>query len=410
MTTVLLPTPRLPEPCHELLVFDLRPERATATVEIVVPVYNEQTGLLASIERLHEYLSTRFPLTWLITIADNASTDDTWRLACRLARDLDGVRAVHLDQKGRGRALRTVWRASASPVVAYMDVDLSTDLDALLPLVAPLVSGHSDLAIGSRLAPSARVTRGPKREAISRSYNLLLRATLQVGFSDAQCGFKAARRDAVQALLPMVEDNGWFFDTELLVLGERNGLRIHEVPVDWIDDPDSRVDVVKTARGDLEGIWRMARRFARGEGIIERPLHTELGREVSRAEQLARFGSIGIVSTVVFGVLFLLLAAPLGIVIADVVALALCTFANVAANRRLTFFLAGRSERFRHHVRGLVVGLLPLALNLAVVSVLTIAGVASTFGMLAGLTLVNAAAGVARFSLLDRWVFDRRAR
>src|SRR5438552_18282854 len=164
-------------------------------VDIVVPVYNEATSLEPSIRRLHDYLMTRFPLPWTVTIADNASTDDTWAISRRLTDELTGVQSIHLDTKGRGRALRTAWSASDAAVVAYMDVDLSTDLDALLPLVAPLVSGHSDVAIGTRLAPYAHVVRGPKREAISRTYNLLLKATLRAGFSDAQCGFKAMRRD-----------------------------------------------------------------------------------------------------------------------------------------------------------------------------------------------------------------------
>ena len=224
-----------------------------------MPVYNEADDLRPSIERLHGYLSEQFPLSWRVTIADNASTDRTWAIACDLACELKGVRAVHLDRKGRGRALREVWSASTAAVVAYMDVDLSTDLDALLPLVAPLVSGHSDVAIGTRLASGARVVRGPKREVISRTYNLLLKATMRSGFSDAQCGFKAVRADVARELLPMVEDQEWFFDTELLLLAEHNGLRIHEVPVDWVDDADSRVDVVGTAAADLRGIWRMAR-------------------------------------------------------------------------------------------------------------------------------------------------------
>ncbi len=209
-------------------------------MDVVIPVYNEQAVLPESIARLHDYLSTNFPFTWRVTIADNASTDATWAVACQLAQDLPGVRALHLDAKGRGRALRAAWSGSDAVVVAYMDVDLSTDLDALLPLVAPLVSGHSDVAIGTRLASTAQVSRGPRREAVSRAYNLILRAALHAGFSDAQCGFKAARTDVAKALLPMVDDEGWFFDTELLVLAEHNGLRIHEVPVDWVDDPDSR--------------------------------------------------------------------------------------------------------------------------------------------------------------------------
>jgi glycosyltransferase involved in cell wall biosynthesis len=231
---------------------------AAPDVEIVIPVYNEEDDLAPSVVRLHQHLAS-FPFSWRITIADNASTDATWRIASALAGSVAGVRAVHLAEKGRGRALRAVWEASDAAVVAYMDVDLSTDLNALLPLVAPLLSGHSDVAIGSRLAHGSRVTRGTRREVISRSYNLILHLTLRARFSDAQCGFKAVRSDCARGLLPLVEDTGWFFDTELLVLAERAGLRIHEVPVDWIDDPDSRVDIVSTALADLRGIARLKR-------------------------------------------------------------------------------------------------------------------------------------------------------
>ena len=227
-------------------------------VEIVVPVRNEERELSGNVTRLVDYLRASFPYGWLVTIADNGSTDATWRHAQDLAAAHPGlVRAVHLDLPGRGRALHLVWSASDADVVAYMDVDLSTDLRALPPLVAPLLSGHSDVAIGSRLARSARVTRGVKREFISRCYNLLLRLILRVGFSDAQCGFKAVRSDAARALLPLVADRSWFFDTELLVLAERAGLRIHEVPVDWTDSADSRVNILPTALGDLRGIWRL---------------------------------------------------------------------------------------------------------------------------------------------------------
>jgi glycosyltransferase involved in cell wall biosynthesis len=232
-------------------------------VDIVVPVYNEEADLEGSVGRLRAYLDDRFPFASVITIADNASTDATWTLACCLAGSLPGVRAIHLDAKGRGRALRQAWLASEAPIVAYTDVDLSTDLDALLPLVAPLLSGHSQVSIGSRLARGARVTRGPKREFISRSYNLILRTVLRVGFRDAQCGFKALRADVARRLLPEVRDQAWFFDTELLVLAERAGMRVHEVPVDWVDDPDSRVAIASTALEDLRGVWRLLRSASR---------------------------------------------------------------------------------------------------------------------------------------------------
>src|SRR3954453_669978 len=173
---------------------------ARLDVEIVVPVYNEQHSLARSVRRLHEFLANDFPLSWQIVIADNASTDQTLEVARRLSAELDGVEVLHLRKKGRGRALRAAWLGSPARVVCYMDVDLSTDLRGLLPLVAPLISGHSDVAIGTRLARSARVTRGGKREFISRAYNQILRTLLRAQFSDAQCGFKAIRSDVARRL------------------------------------------------------------------------------------------------------------------------------------------------------------------------------------------------------------------
>ena len=376
------------------------------TVDIVVPVYNEEAGLELSIRRLHAYLVDQFPLSWVVTIADNASTDSTWVLACRLAERLPGVRAIHLDDKGRGRALRAAWSQSASPVVAYMDVDLSTDLDALLPLVAPLVSGHSDVAIGTRLAPEARVVRGPKRELISRTYNLLLKATLHSGFSDAQCGFKAVRADVARALLPLVEDEAWFFDTELLVLAERNGFRIHEVPVDWVDDPDSRVDMVSTARADLAGIWRMLGRIVTDRASVpSAPAAPPRSGEEELAGQLARFASIGVVSTLLFAALLAVLAGPLGLVLADVVALGVCALANTAANRRLTFSLYGRSGRARQYASSLALAALPIALTLLAAAGLAVIGVGALWADVVVLAAASAAAAAARFVVLRRWVF-----
>src|SRR3954467_14323113 len=198
-------------------------EKGVPVLDVVVPVYNEEATLAASLFRLHRHLRDQFPFPARITIADNASVDGTSRIAEELAAELTDVRVVRLEQKGRGRALHAVWSASDAPVLAYMDVDLSTDLAAVAPLVAPLLSGHSDLAIGTRLGRGARVVRGPRREFISRCYNLLLRGTLHAGFTDAQCGFKAIRADVAKQLLPLVEDTGWFFDTELLVIAERAG-------------------------------------------------------------------------------------------------------------------------------------------------------------------------------------------
>ena len=226
-------------------------------VEIVVPVHNEQFALEGSIRRLHSFLERTLPFTWRILIADNASTDATLRIARRLSYELYSVEVLHLAEKGRGRALGAAWSRSDASVLAYMDVDLSTDLHALLPLLAPLLSGHSELAIGTRLTAGARVQRSLKRELISRAYNRLLHLVLGARFSDAQCGFKAVRADVARDLVPLIGDQEWFFDTELLILAQRRGLRIHEVAVDWIEDRDSRVEIVSTALGDLRGVLRL---------------------------------------------------------------------------------------------------------------------------------------------------------
>jgi putative flippase GtrA len=285
-----------------------------------------------------------------VTIADNGSSDSTWRIAQQLAARFEEVQALRLDEKGRGRALATAWLASEAMVVAYMDVDLSTDLKALLPLVAPIVSGHSDVAIGSRLARGARVRRGPKRELISRGYNLLLKATLRVGFSDAQCGFKAVRAETARQLLPVIADNGFFFDTELLVLAQRSGLRITEVPVDWTDDADSRVAIVPTALADLRGIWRL------------------LG-----ARELLMFSVIGVLSTAAYAALFWGFRSFAPAAVANLIALLATAFANTAANRRLTFGVAGREGLARDHAGGLVAFVFALAITNLAMAGLTLA-------------------------------------
>jgi putative flippase GtrA len=400
-----------------LSVVDLRTDASPPppVVDVVVPVFNEEHDLGPSVRRLHRYLSEQFPFSYRITIADNASTDDTLAIARSLAAELPHVSVHHLDEKGRGRALKAVWSTSDAKVLAYLDVDLSTDLDALLPLVAPVVSGHSDVAIGSRLSPMSRVVRGPKRELISRSYNLILRTALHAHFSDAQCGFKAIRADRARALLPLVEDTGWFFDTELLVLAERAGLRIHEVPVDWVDDPDSRVDIVATAVADLKGVWRVGRALSSGrlplsalrqQAEAEAAVHAPVGL----IGQTIRFALVGVMSTVAYLVLFLVLRGPTGAQTANVLALLTTAVLNTAANRRLTFGLRDRKGRWRQQAQGLAVFGLALAVTSGALAALhalspEAGGVAET----SVLVLANAGATVVRFVLFRSWVFPRPA-
>ncbi|MFD8149207.1 glycosyltransferase [Streptomyces sp. NPDC059720] len=391
----------------------------TPVLDVVVPVHNEERDLQPCVRRLHAHLARTFPYPFRITIADNASTDTTPRVAARLAAEIPEVGSVRLEQKGRGRALRAVWSASDAPVLAYMDVDLSTDLNALLPLVAPLISGHSDLAIGSRLARTSRVVRGPKREFISRAYNLILRGSLHARFSDAQCGFKAIRRDVAQLLLPLIEDTGWFFDTEMLVLAERAGLRIHEVPVDWVDDPDSSVRLVRTATDDLKGVWRVGRALATGALPLDR-LARPFGddprdREIEDvphglARQLVGFCVVGALSTLFYLLLYSGFRVLTGSQTANALALLVSAVANTAANRRLTFGVRGRGGVVRHQAQGLVVfgiGLVLTSGSLAALDAATSAPAHST--ELAVLVAANLAATVLRFLLFRAWVFpDRR--
>jgi glycosyltransferase involved in cell wall biosynthesis len=240
------------------------PENERAVyVDVVIPVYNEERALEPSVTTLRDFLQERCRYNWRIVIADNASVDRTLEVAERLSSLYPEVSYLHLDEKGRGRALRRAWLDSEADVVSYMDVDLSTDLGAFPQLIDGLVEEGYHVAIGSRLQQGAQVQRQWKREIISRCYNLLIKLMFQNKFSDAQCGFKALTRQAVVDLVPIVKDQGWFFDSELLLRAEQQGYQIYEVPVRWIDDPDSRVNVFQTAWGDFKGLVRV--RFTRLE-------------------------------------------------------------------------------------------------------------------------------------------------
>ncbi len=232
---------------------------AQCTVDVIIPVYNEERDLEPSITKLRAFLKQSCPYTWRIVVANNASTDRTLQIAQKLKTQHPGeVDYIHLDQKGRGRALKASWLASNADIVSYMDVDLSTNLSHFMPLIEPLAQGDYHIATGSRLMKGARVTRQPKREFISRAYNLIVKLMFpRRRFSDAQCGFKALSRKAVNDLIPHVVDTAWFFDSELLLRAEQNGYRVWEVPVEWIEDLDTRVKIFSTALEDLKGLWRV---------------------------------------------------------------------------------------------------------------------------------------------------------
>ena len=394
---------------------------AVPVLDVTIPVYNEERDLEECLRRLHAYLRGAFPHTFRITVADNASTDGTLKAAERVARELREVSVVHLEEKGRGNALRKVWLASPSPVLAYMDVDLSTDLAALGPLLAPLISGHSDLAIGTRLTRNSRVVRGPKREFISRGYNFLLQSLMGAHFSDAQCGFKAIRADIAQQILPHTVDNAWFFDTELLVLAEKCGLRVHEVPVDWTDDPNSSVDIVQTALADVRGMARLSKDMVSGR-IPVAELRAALARgplpAASRSQeqspggslfgQLVRFGTIGVASTLAYLVLFFLCRNLMDPQLANLLALLTTAVANTAANRRFTFGIAGGSDAARHHFEGLLVFGIGLALTSGALAFVHQSTTPDRWLELVTVTAANLAATAVKFLLFRLWVFRRR--
>ncbi len=227
------------------------------TVDAVIPVYNEEHVLAQSIATLHAFLTEHLPYDWRILVADNASTDGTLDEARRLKEQYPRLDVIHLDQKGRGRALRKAWLESGADILSYMDVDLSTEIEKYPALIRSIAEEGYDLSTGSRLARGARTTRSFKREFISRLYNLIIKTVMWTKFSDAQCGFKAISRRACDVLVPLVKDNEWFFDTELLVLAEKKGYRIKDIPVKWIEDPDTRVKLAKTITADLRGLWRL---------------------------------------------------------------------------------------------------------------------------------------------------------
>ncbi|GAA2404849.1 bifunctional glycosyltransferase family 2/GtrA family protein [Nonomuraea africana] len=383
------------------------------TVDVIIPVLNEERALPGCVETVHRFLSESFPLPWRITIVDNGSTDGTWELATGLSRRLTGVAVIRVETSGKGAAVKAGWTASRADVVAFMDVDLSTGLHALLPLVMAVASGHCEVAIGSRLLGGARIRRSFRREVISRAYNGLLRVGFRAGFTDSACGFKAARAEVIRPILGKVVDDGWFFDTEMLLIAEHNGARVREVAVDWVEDADSKVDLWRTAVSDLRGLVRVSRAISSGAAAVEiphvpglapeRPRPTRERPGVEQLRKMIMFGLVGLASTVVHAGLYLLLRAGLPAEVANLFALAATVVVNTEANRRWTFN-RGAARRAVVHARAGLLFLLNFAVTTAAIVV-----VGAGVRWLEGLALVGAsiAVTVIRFTLLDRWVFRR---
>ncbi|MEU5883687.1 glycosyltransferase [Spirillospora sp. NPDC047279] len=383
-----------------------------ASVDIAIPVRNGERALEGCVRALHEFLSRSFPLPWRITIVDAGSTDATWSVAIWLATMLDGVHVRRIERQGKGAAVRAAWLDSPADIVAYMDAGLSTGPSALPRLVAPLAGGHSEIAVGSRLSPGTRAARRWRRAAVSRAYNALLRLAFDTRSTDAACGFKAARSDVAHTLLPRVADDGWFFDTELLLLGEYNGLRIHEVPVGWEDDPGSRDGVARLVVQNVKGVLRTAREISTGRGAIPRrssrarrwPSAPALSGRGTRLAKLLPFALIGIASADAHLASYLLLRTWWEPAAANLVAAALAFFPNAEANRRWTFRRPAGSP-LRVLSRAAMLFLLTYASTSGAVLLIPAgAGLgAEAAALVAGAALTTAF----RFTALDRWVFAR---
>ncbi len=240
-------------------------------VDVVLPVLNEEKMLEASVRTLCAFLDRQPAHGWRVTIADNGSTDRTLEIAQRLSTELPAVGVYHVAEAGRGRALSHTWLNSDADVLAYMDIDLSTDLGALPRLIEAIASGRADVSAGSRLGKGSETTRSLKREVLSRGFVAMINLPFGTQLRDTQCGFKAISRDAAQKLLPLVEDTGWFWDTELLLLAAKGGWNVEFVPVRWVEDTDSRVKIFKTVWRDIRGLARMYRfdwqRAAKGTAL-----------------------------------------------------------------------------------------------------------------------------------------------
>ncbi len=386
-----------------------------ATVDVVVPVTDEERALAGCLHVLRHFLREQLPCAWTITVVDDASTAGVRRVASEFAGSDHRIRVLHLDRRGRGHALRTGWTYSDADVVVYLDVYRCTNMDALLPLIAPLINGHSDIALGSRLAPGARTGHSGRREVISRCYNRLIRVTHGARFSDAQCRFKAARTEVIRPLLADVRDDG-FFDTELLLLAEHNGLRIHEVPVDWADNLDGRGRMWSTVVADVPGLARVARAKATGAARVRRqpqpsaprPTHPDA---VPAAQgrgllwQLVTFGLIGVASTAVTAALYAVMRSWVPPLAANLAALVAVNVLNTEANRRLTFAGSGVAQHGMH-LRGLAIFGLYYALTSGALLVLQAVVAHPSRWLEVAVLLAASVVGTAvRFVLFRRWVF-----
>jgi len=228
-------------------------------IDIVIPVYNEAPILRKNVSRVVSFLELDSAYKdYKVIIVDNGSRDKTFEIAQELAVQYAKVNVIHLNQKGRGRALRKAWQESEADIVSYMDADLSTDLEAMHKLFNAIIIDGYDIAVGFRLSSVFRVKRTLVRSFLSYGYNLLIKIIWRIKeLPDVQCGFKALTKNAADAIVPKIENQNWFFDTELLILAYRRRCKIKFIPVKWEERLNGKVKILDTVFEDIVGIVKL---------------------------------------------------------------------------------------------------------------------------------------------------------
>lgn len=235
------------------------------TIDVLLPIYNEEKILDANIRLLFGYCQHHLAGDWQLMLIINGSVDQSLTIAENLAQEFEQIKIINLPTGGKGQALKTGLQYSTAEVAVYMDIDLAVALSALPPLISLVAENKGALAIGSRLLPASQTERSWLRNYSSKLYNWLANTLLRCQISDWQCGFKAMNLDVRQAVVPLIQDNYWFFDTELIALAQKNNLRIAELPVSWSENRyavrQSKIRPIRDGFIFLKNLWQLKKRL-----------------------------------------------------------------------------------------------------------------------------------------------------
>ncbi|MBD3359736.1 MAG: glycosyltransferase [Candidatus Buchananbacteria bacterium] len=228
---------------------------------LALPVYNEEKVLEKSVLKLYNYFKNNIKDDWQIVIVNNASIDKTKKVADSLAQKFLKVDSLNLEDKGRGNALKNVWQKYEADIYAYCDIDLATDIFAFKKLFNSIINGSANIAIGARYIKGSQTKRTLNRLIYSKVYIFLVRLFFPTKIKDFQCGFKAVDKKTVSEILPLVKDKEWFFDTELLLIAEKNDFKIKEIAVQWKENPETKVKFIRTIYDYIENLIKFKKYY-----------------------------------------------------------------------------------------------------------------------------------------------------